>query len=85
MRSHIKVMFCGIKYIPPLCRHVKDIICICVLKKNTLVVKCQAHSRLKIPKPKWLKALRNTGRPMKGHTPSFTLCAWATGVKVHCV
>lgn len=47
------------------------------------VVKCHAYSRLKIAKR--FKALSNTGRPMKGHTPTFTLCACATGVKVHCV
>lgn len=69
------------------CKTFKYLSFIGVQRTHCLVraIKCHACGVLKITTFKWLKALRNTGRPMKGHTPTFTLCSWTTGVKVHCV
>lgn len=67
-----KSCFCSIEHIHPPSVHYLHL---CLENAAYfLVVKCHAYSRLKILKRKWLNALCNTGRPMKGHTPTFT-CA----------
>lgn len=69
------------------CVHSPDSVYECEGRPMFYFLTCQMSCilLLKIPNLNWLIALSYTGRPRKAHTPTFTLCAWATGVKVHCV